>query len=304
MEINVDEVLKLAYKNRGLSNDFEKYCRMYVMTTENISEFLSQYDLKNKRVLSVAGSGDQLLNAYAMGAESVTLFDINPLAFAQAKLKKAAATTLTLEEFESFFSPEDKDSLFNIYLFDKISECLDDNTKDLFKTIFTQFPGMEAFMKFYFRFYATWNKQKSLNYYIADEEKYKYLQSIIESKTIEFIETPLTDLKKNINNELFDYILLSNISDSIEYIWNRNTLKNFKRLIHSLSKNLNIDGLMEVGYIYSLYSSDIYPLFASDEKRLKVFSPGEFKEQKVTGYRFYSDKDTIVTYQKKKRKAA
>ena len=306
MDINVDEIIKLAHKNHGLSNDFGRFCRMYIMTTENILEFLTKYDLKDKSVLSVAGSGDQMLNAYALGAKSVTLFDVNPLAYAQAKLKKAAATTLTYEEFERFFSPEHKHTLFDPYLFDKISECLDDNTKDLFKTIFTKHPGMDAFMNFYFRFYAKFQKQKDLNYYLNDEENYKKLQATIESKPLTYIETPVTELRDNIKKELFDYILLSNISDSIEKIYDKNSLKNFKRLIHSLSKNLNKDGLIQVGYIYSLYcsSNDNIPIFADDDEREKIFTPDEFKSQLVTSYRFYSQKDKIITFEPKKRKAS
>lgn len=306
MELNVDEIIKLADKKQGLSPIFEQFCRMYLMTTENILEFLTQYDLKDKSVLSVAGSGDQMLNAYALGAESVTLFDINPLAFAQAKLKKAAAATLDYEEFEGFFALEHKNTLFDPYLFDKISECLDDTTKYLFKTIFTKHPGMDAFVNFYFRFYANFRKQKDLNYYLHDEENYKKLQAIIESKPLKCIETPITELKDNIKNDLFDYILLSNISDSIEKIYDANSLKSFKRLIHSLSKNLNKDGLIQVGYIYSLYcsSNDVIPIFANDEKREKIFTPDEFKSQLVTGYRFYSDKDKIITFEPKKRKVS
>lgn len=301
MEINVDEILKLAQKNHGLSNEFKKFCRMYIMTTENIREFLTQHHLKDKNCLCVAGSGDQMLNAYALGAKSVTMFDINPLAYTQAKLKKAAVTTLTFKEFASFFSPEYKNTLFNSYLFDKISECLDDNTKDLFKTIFTKYSGMDVFMNFYFRFYVIFQKQQTLNYYLYEEENYKKLQAIIENKQLNYIESSITELKDNIKNDLFDYILLSNISDSIEKIWNKNSLKNFKRLIHSLSTNLNKDGLIQVGYIYSLYSSEFQPIFADDKKREKIFTPDEFKSQKVTGYRFYNDKDKIITFEKKKR---
>lgn len=303
MEINVDEIIKLANKNQGLSNEFEKFGRMYIMTTENIREFLTQYNLKDKSVLCVAGSGDQMLNAYALGAKSVTMFDINPLAYAQAKLKKAAVTTLTFEEFANFFSPEYKNTLFNPYLFDKISECLDDNTKELFKTIFTKHPGMDAFMNFYFKFYAKFLKQQTLNYYLYEEENYNQLRSIIENKPLNYIETSVTELNDNIKNNLFDYILLSNISDSIEQIYDKNALKNFKRFIHSLSKNLNKDGLIQVGYIYNLYcsSNDLIPLFADDEKREKIFTPDEFKTQLVTSYRFYNEKDKIITFEKKKR---
>ncbi len=305
MEINVDEVIKIAHKNNGLSNNFEKFCRMYIMTTENIREFLTQYDLKNKSVLCVAGSGDQMLNAYALGADSVTLFDINPLAYAQAQLKKAAVTTLTLEEFASFFSPEHRKSLFNPYLFDKISECLDANTKDLFKTIFTKHPGRDAFMTFYYRFYVKFGKQQILNAYL-DEELYYYLQSIIENKPLNYIETPITELKSHINNDLYNYILLSNISDSIEKIWDKDSLKKFKELIHSFNDNLTEDGIMQVGYIYNLYgaNNESLPIFADDEEREKIFTPEEFTTKRVTSYRFSNDKDKIITFSKKKRKVA
>ncbi|MDE6292491.1 MAG: hypothetical protein K2L98_02285, partial [Bacilli bacterium] len=68
----------------------------------------------------------------------------------------------------------------------------------------------------------------------------------------------------------------------------------------------NKDGLIQVGYIYSLYcsSNNDMPIFASDEKREKIFTPDEFKSQLVTGYRFYSDKDKIITFEPKKRKVS
>ena len=71
-----------------LENDFGIHSKMYRATTENITGFLSNYDLKDKRVLTAAGSGDQRLNAYLMGAKDVTCFDINPLTELQLELKE------------------------------------------------------------------------------------------------------------------------------------------------------------------------------------------------------------------------
>ena len=62
-----------------LNSDFKGYSRIYRLTTENISGFLNKYDLKDKKILTVAGSGDQRLNCYSLGAKEVTCFDVNPL---------------------------------------------------------------------------------------------------------------------------------------------------------------------------------------------------------------------------------
>lgn len=102
MEINLDIIDHILNNNYELSRDFEKYGKIYLNTTENIAGILEGLDIKGKKVLSVAGSGDQMLNAYYHGAEEVSIFDINPLAAAQAELKLVAAQKLDYNEFYHF----------------------------------------------------------------------------------------------------------------------------------------------------------------------------------------------------------
>lgn len=105
MDINL-EIIKAIFEERfELYDTFKKYGKIYLNTTENIKGILEGMNLKDRKVLSVAGSGDQALNAYFLGAEVVTLFDINPLAFAQAELKFTAAQKLDYEEFYKFSLP-------------------------------------------------------------------------------------------------------------------------------------------------------------------------------------------------------
>ena len=144
----MDCILK---KEKKLSNDFGEFSKIYLMTTENIKGFLQQYDLQNKEILTVAGSGDQMLNAYLMGAKNVTCFDINPLAFFQVKLKKAAVCALNYEEFLEFFFPE-FGRLFDRYLFNKISLQLDQETNDLFNYFYSNFGSKEILEKIYYPF--------------------------------------------------------------------------------------------------------------------------------------------------------
>ena len=50
---------------------------LFIYATEMVSLNYVHIDLKHRSVLTLGGSGDQMLNAYFFGAETVTMFDIN-----------------------------------------------------------------------------------------------------------------------------------------------------------------------------------------------------------------------------------
>ena len=52
---------------------------IYPFTTENISGYIDEFDLKDKSLLTVGSSGDQVINAYFYGCNDVTLMDVNIL---------------------------------------------------------------------------------------------------------------------------------------------------------------------------------------------------------------------------------
>lgn len=58
-------------------NSFQK---IYPFTTENIAGYITQLDIKNKSVLTVGSSSDQVFNCLLLEAKEVTLFDINATA--------------------------------------------------------------------------------------------------------------------------------------------------------------------------------------------------------------------------------
>ena len=61
---------------------------VYFETNEHITDILDNFDIKNKSVLTVIGSGDQAFHFYDRGAKTVDLFDINPLAIHYYYLRK------------------------------------------------------------------------------------------------------------------------------------------------------------------------------------------------------------------------
>lgn len=60
---------------------FPNYNRVYYHSNENLKEFFSFVDVKDKDVLSVLASGDQVFHLYDKDAKSVETFDVNRLTF-------------------------------------------------------------------------------------------------------------------------------------------------------------------------------------------------------------------------------
>ena len=71
------DISKTDYLLRSKSGG---YTRMYFNSNENLRRILSNFDVKDKNVLSVLGSGDQAFHFYNRGARNVDVFDKNRLA--------------------------------------------------------------------------------------------------------------------------------------------------------------------------------------------------------------------------------
>ena len=50
---------------------------IYLFTTENISGYINDMDLKDKSLLTLGSSLDQAYNALLLGASQIDVFDIN-----------------------------------------------------------------------------------------------------------------------------------------------------------------------------------------------------------------------------------
>lgn len=298
MANTIDNVKNILRINDTLFYDFGEYSKIYSMTTENIGGFLQCHSLQDSNVLTVAGSGDQMLNSYLLGAKNVTCFDINPLAFYQVSLKKAAVSSLSYQEFLEFFFPE-FGNLFNIKSFNKLANNLDYDTYDFFNYLYSKYNSSQILEKIYYDFIPNLAHMKKMNLYF-DEVSYNKLGNILKDKTISFINSDVTLLNNYLSNNTYDMIMLSNISDSIQNIWPNDPLNNFKNLIYSLSEHLNLYGTIQVGYIYNYYSTKQNGIFSWKKERQAVFDTREFHTNFVCSYDDTNRKDAIITYQKTK----
>ena len=281
---------------------FGDCCKLYCMTTENISGYLKKYDLKGKKVLSVVGSGDQRLNSYLMGATEVTSFDVNSLCKFQLDLKDKAIEHLEYDEFLRLFgisNDEDLDDevLLDKEMFHKIEDSLEKDTYQFFRYMLFE-SGYGLFVNVYYPFDKSLSKLQKNNAYLTPDSYYT-LKKILPGKSNRFVHTGIDHLAESLNGEKYDIIILSNISDYTQLISTKDPLGNFRKIIDQLALLLNEDGIMQVGYIYSRYSSlSSFSDFRINRRRTKYFPIGEFQMEFFDSYYGDGTYDKAIVYQK------
>ena len=109
----------------------EGFSKIYPFTTENISGYISNFDLNNKSLLTVGSSGDQVINPTFYNCKDITVIDICPYTKFYFYLKKSALLTLNYNQFLNFFcyndfpkTFEDNINAFNIKSYKKIYSVL------------------------------------------------------------------------------------------------------------------------------------------------------------------------------------
>ena len=81
-----------------------RFNSIYPFTSENIAGYMKDLDLTSKKVITVTGSTDHILNTILQGATEITTFDINPLTKPYMDLKISALKNLSYEDFIKLLS--------------------------------------------------------------------------------------------------------------------------------------------------------------------------------------------------------
>lgn len=188
----------------------QSFGRAYLFTNENVAEYISQFNMDGKRILSVTASGDHAFECLLAGASFVDTFDINYAQKTITELKKHMIQNLSYEDFMDFFFEEKN-------FFDK----------KIIEPIWKYFSQeLSLYMDWYYclgscapRHMFVYGKPNINSYdknkisYIADKEMYEKLSHKLPKK-ISFTHTEVNNLV-NCFDVQYDFILLSNIFDYI-----------------------------------------------------------------------------------------
>lgn len=252
--------------NRILDGYGEDYANdkrnvIYNIATEEIDHFMPVLNVENKKILTVAGSGDQLLTCALNGAKSVDVFDINPLQIYFTKLKVSALKALGVGEFNDYFY---KKLMFSRSLYNKVRDYLDNSTTQFFDSLYKN--GFES--KFY-RLMANENMDDSFSIIpsYTKEENYYITRNNLEKMDIKYITSDLLKIHKKTKKE-YDVIMLSNI-----YKWlysNKYLTAEEKKDMFMKFVNTRLINLLSDDGIIQLYSSaNGYKEKALEEECLK-----------------------------------
>ncbi len=223
MEENFDIVLDNAIKRcEGLviyDKAFNKgFNQIYPFATENISGYIDKFDLKDKSLLTVGSSGDQVINAILYGCKKISVLDINPYTKFYYYLKIASILDLNLDEFMTFLrfkrypsTFKDNKDVFNSQLYNKIKTTLrnlDYESYLFWDELFQSFNPIDIRNNL-FSLDEDHNRiiTKS-NSYLQNQDSYELVRNKLKTISPTFI---IEDLFKVELQEKYDNIWLSNI---------------------------------------------------------------------------------------------
>ena len=280
----VEQIRKLLVYEDEFFNNFEGFKEitpLFRFSNENITEYYKLYNFKDKDVLTVIGSGDQALSAIYQGAKKVDVFDINKLSFYLLMLKKYAITSLSYDEFITFFNPATKLTIID-ELYKKISKNIKEEDIKLYWDLM-----FKNSYYFYFLFIDTntsMTKVKKNIPYLKYENEYNRLKNIINDVNFNYIGGDLNEIINSINSK-YDYINLSNI---IDYIDDKNIVKSiYTRFFNKILKKNGMCLLEYEWQLYACYNDYIFKLF----KKHKI-EKHEFNEKDLTQSSAYIYKKT------------
>jgi S-adenosylmethionine:diacylglycerol 3-amino-3-carboxypropyl transferase len=233
---------------------------MYIYATEMVASYYRRLKLKGKRVLTIAGSGDQVINAVFYGAKEVIGFDINRNALFITQLKLAAIKTISYGEFVIFFSQTGRGFHHEMYI--KIRPLLLKAPREYFDRLYVHVGRKGLGLSEYFRnrnelIYKNKNNVNRINGYLANETAYNKAREILANTLPRlYIQDILKLTESNrLRGKKFDVINLSNVPN---YLTGRSFGLSEEAVLSYLRRLKKLVSRGGIIFFYS-YTDSIYP---------------------------------------------
>ena len=283
------KLIKEIEKHINSYYDYNSFFKAYSFTNENISSYLPYFNLKNKSLLTVGSSCDQVFNASYEGCEDITVCDICPLTESFYHLKLATLLSLNREDFlkflcETYLGIEHNPYLLNKEIYNKIKnnlKSIDYDSYYIWDYLFNSYDkyDLERLFK------HDMNVKEDIIYcnnYLKSNKNYKRLKSLIMNTNVNFINGSVVNEKYN---RTFDNIWLSNV---VHYLSKTET----NILFQNNEKALSDNGTMLLCYIWKNYMN-------SRDKTLEELNKYNTDRIIILGTNVHED-NSIVLYKKHK----
>lgn len=236
------KIVRGSYINFSSKEPFIETSSIYRFTNEDITSYF--HHLQNKKnVLSVIGSGNQILNTILGGTRVVDCFDISIFPEYYLYLQIASVIALSKEDYINYFLSDDREILFSDDLYDLISDNLVGKYKEFWDTLYTFDDGIDIYNSLLFRqdvYYR--NVEIERNPYLQDDN-YEKLKHILKTESIQINPTVTNILNTRFNKE-YDLVNLSNI---LVYYFGKREYIDYLKNNFSLTDNGEI-----INYFYDM----------------------------------------------------
>ena len=232
---------------------FNEISSIYRFTNENISSYFHHL-INKENVLSVVGSGCQIVNSLLAGSRNIDVFDISVFPIYFMHLKLASILALSKEDFLKFYFSDDRNIVFNDEMYEKISLFLNGKYKEFWDYLFMYDDGYDIYNSLLFRSDLILEKMAVLyNPYLQDDN-YQKLRNILKYDSFN-ISSSVCDITKCKIDKRYDLINLSNILSYYYKADNIDEYVNFLKNNFILTKNGEI-----INYFYRM-DSDVEESF-------------------------------------------
>lgn len=238
---------------------FSKFSQCYQFTNEAIDDYYKLLNLKDKKVLTVCGSGDQVIYAMMQDAKKIDVFDSNKITYYYLFLKISAIIGLDYREFLDLMNLYSNDSI-KLNFYKKIRDLITQEDVKIFWDLFfkekidlfpTLFIGDHNNIGVRKEDWLKYLELMKVNIYYLNEDLFYHTKNKLKcnNSSIHFECTDMLKVTKCFNDN-YDFINCSNI---IDYINDQATLiKFFKEIINN---NLNKDGMILLNYYWNKFST-------------------------------------------------
>lgn len=236
----------------------ERFRRIYAFTTENLSGYLPQLEKKAGAVLTVLGSGDQLINLALLGRRDITCFDINPAAVFFAELKLAAIRLLSFEEFLAYLErSETRASSFSYKCFLRLAPLLSAAAREFFEGCYqaNHFEGVATRNSALFNAsFDSAGSYRRFNLYLASEKAFLKAREALDESRISFLVSEARNLASCLKEKMYGEVFLSNLADHCAKAGAGSEVGSLKSFVHEtvepLRKILSPEGHLLAAYVY------------------------------------------------------
>lgn len=208
--VAAQRIVSRADFNFGDKELFHTTSAVYKISNERTQDYYS-YLIGREKVLSVIGSGDQILNLILEGTKEIDAFDISSFPKYFLYLKMAAIKSLSKEEYIEFFYEVSHRSELYDDMYDRISFYLDDEISSFWDSLFNFFDWQDIYNSTLFSSepYIAANAINQ-NKFLQCDAAYEELRRALDDVVINVYEGDIFDLSCRIDGT-YDLVYLSNI---------------------------------------------------------------------------------------------